>query len=139
MKRQSRRARRGAILLAALVCLTIVVSIVGSMLLAALASGRQVRTERDLRQCELLLQAGVDRALYRGARQSGYSGETWAPAADEIIGTGEGRVTIEAARDGSPAQRQFVITAEYPAGSEFSIRRSRTIHLSENQSAEQEP
>jgi hypothetical protein len=92
-----------------------------------LRAGRQLRLERDRRQCELLLQAGLDRVAARAPDES-YQGETWDLPAAEITGVGSGRVTIEVARqDGQPPQIKVV--AEYPLGGEFSIRRSRTVHL----------
>jgi type II secretory pathway component PulK len=123
------RRRRGTVLIAAIVCLAIIVAMVGSMLAAALAAGRQLRAERDLRQCELLLQAGVDRAAHRLATERDYQGETWTLAADQITGSGDAKVTIEVSATGDNDLRQLAIVAEYPAGSEISIRRSRTIDL----------
>ncbi|WP_254510200.1 hypothetical protein [Anatilimnocola floriformis] len=43
------RKRRGAILIVALLCLLVVMSLLGTMLLAALQSTRQLHAERDLR------------------------------------------------------------------------------------------
>src|SRR6476660_7947859 len=80
----SHTRRHGAVLVAALVCLAIIVAMIGSMLVTALAASRQLHAERDLRQCELLLQAGVDRAAYRLATERTYRGETWTLSNDNI-------------------------------------------------------
>src|SRR4029079_10724341 len=101
------RRRRGTVLIAAIVCLAIIVAMVGSMLAAALAAGRQLRAERDLRQCELLLQAGVDRAAHRLATERDYQGETWTLAADQITGSGDAKVTIEVSATGDNDLRQL--------------------------------
>jgi type II secretory pathway component PulK len=124
-----RRRRNGAALVAALVCLTIVVSILGTMLLHALSARRQLHAERDLRQCELLLQAGVDRAIFRHKREADYRGETWSLPAAAIIGAGDGQVTIALARDSGDGPWQVSVVAEYPLGGHQSVRRSRTILL----------
>jgi type II secretory pathway component PulK len=132
------RRRRGSVLVAALVCLAIIVAMVGSMLVAALAASRQLRAERDLRQCELLLEAGADRAAYRLATERIYRGETWTLPAEKLAGSGEGRVTIELSPNPDQNTQQFHIVAEYPAGSETSVRRSRTISIPSKKSRAEE-
>lgn len=120
-------SRRGAILVVALVCLVIVMALVGVLLQGTLRARRQLHAERDRRQAELLLQAGLDRAALRAAGQADYSGESWELPAESIAGSGAGLVTIEAARQAESALWKIHVVAEYPAGSELSIRRSRTI------------
>jgi hypothetical protein len=102
------------------------------VLLSALRNTRQLHAERNLRQCALLLQAGVDRALLRMARDPGYTGETRELSPAEIIDQGAGQITIavQSATADSPAQLK--VAAEYPVGNEFSVRRSRTLSLSTN-------
>jgi Tfp pilus assembly protein PilX len=120
--------RRGAALIAALVCLVIVMALLGHMLVGALRMGRQMRVERDRRQCELLLQSGLDRAAFQLAAAEPYSGEVWNVATDEIGGSGEGQVTIQVSRNGDSPPLIHVL-AEYPMGSEHSIRRSRSVEF----------
>jgi type II secretory pathway pseudopilin PulG len=121
--------RRGSILVAALVCLAIIMAMLGGMLVAAMSANRQLRTERDLRQCELLLQAGADRAAYRLATERTYRGEKWTVSANTLPGTAAGEVTIELSPGAEENSQQLTITAEYPAGSETSIRRSRALSV----------
>ena len=125
MPRKGRRRRRGAVMVAALFCLLIVMAMIGTMLQGALRARRQLHTERNLRQAELLLQAGADRASFRLASEAGYQGETWAPPREATVGRGQ--VTIEALRDSDTKPWRVHIVAEYPLGSERSIRRSRTF------------
>lgn len=120
--------RRGAALIATLVCLVIVMALLGHMLVGALRMGRQMRVERDRRQCELLLQSGLDRAAFQLAAAEPYSGEVWNVSSDEIGGSGEGQVTIQVSRNGD-SPPQIEVLAEYPLGSEHSIRRSRSALL----------
>jgi type II secretory pathway component PulK len=130
--------RRGAVLIVTLVCLVIVMALVGTMLVSAIRSGRQWKVERDLVQCELLLQAGVDRAAARlAANPAEYEGEKLEITADEIGSGSAGQVTIEIARKNGQ-QPQVRVLAEYPAVSDHSVRRSRTILFTTNPSPSQE-
>lgn len=118
---------RGAVLVAALVCLLVVMSIVGAMLQGAVRARRHLHVERDRRQCELLVQAGADRAAFRLSAEPEYRGETWLAPAVLGAGRGDGQVAIEASRDGEDQPWQVRVVAEYPRGGELSIRRSRTF------------
>jgi type II secretory pathway component PulK len=128
MKQSPPVSRRGAALVVALVCLLIVMALLGTMLVGALRSGRQLRVERDRRQCELLLQAGLDRAALSLAADASYAGEAWDVPAAEIGVSGVGQVTIHVSRPGE-GYPQIRVRAEYPLGSAHSIRRSRTAQL----------
>ena len=120
-------ARSGAVIVAALVCLLIVMTMIGAMLQTAMRARRQMHAERDLRQTELLLQAGMQRAAVRIANESEYRGETWSLPADQIAGRSDGRVSIVTSRASNGEPWQVRVVAEYPLGGETSIRRSRTF------------
>lgn len=126
-QRTTRRRRRAAVLIAALVCLGIVMALVGCMLLAAMQTGRHLHVQRDLRQCELLLAAGIARATSQSAANTEYRGEKWELSAEQIIGKAAGEVTIEIVPEPSGGKSQFLIVAEYPLGGAVAIRRSQTI------------
>lgn len=142
MKCRCRRpCRSGAVLAAALVCLLIVMGLLAGMLKGALRERRQMRQERDLRQTELLVEAGADRAAIRLAADDSYAGETWSVPAEEIIGLGGGKVLIEVTRDASAAEREDApwlvrVVAEYPLGGETSIRRTRSFTVNSQSSLE---
>ena len=123
------RRRSGMVLVAALVCLLILTAMIGTMLETSLRARRQLRTERDLIQCELLLEAGMDRAAFRLSTDGKYEGETWNLPADAVGGRGDGQVTIEATREAEGEPWNVRVVAEYPVGSEASIRRSKTIKI----------
>ncbi len=131
MKRSASHCRRsqrpGAILVVSLVSLLIVMTMLGAMLRGALRDRRQLRTHRDLRQTELLLEAGVDRAAAQLADDPDYEGETWSLSADQIVGVAPGRVVIEATRDDGEPVWQVRVVAEYPLAGPASIRRTRTF------------
>jgi len=138
-RRNSYRTQpRGAVLIAALVALVVVMAMLGTMLQGALRARRQLHTQRDLRQCELLLQAAMDRAALRLSQEADYRGETWDLPAETIVGTGQGQVTIEATRDSDDEPWQLHVVAEYPLGAENSIRRSRTLLVQSTMSNLQE-
>jgi Tfp pilus assembly protein PilX len=126
------QSRRGTILIVALVCLVIVMALIGALLQGTLRARRQLHAERDRRQAELLLQAGLDRAALRVAGQADYHGESWELPAESITGSGAGLVTIETSRQAEDSPWKIHVVAEYPvgkqpAGNELSVRRSRTI------------
>jgi hypothetical protein len=129
LRRPGRLSRRGSVLVAALVCMLVVMMILGIMFQGVVRAHRQLHRERDLRQTELLLQAGCDRAAFQLSNADDYHGETWNLPADMVVGAGRGRVTIETIRSGSPPVWEVKVVAEYPQGSETSIRRSRTFQL----------
>ena len=131
MKQPASRGRRGVALITSLVCLAIVMALIGNMLVGALRISRQMRVERDRRQCELLLQAGLDRAVLRLSAAEPYQGEVCDLRAADVIQRGDGRVTIEVSREGD-APPQIHVVAEYPVGSDRSIRRSRKVQLKPN-------
>ena len=121
--------RSGAVIIAALVCLLVVMAILGTMLRGTLRNYRYMRSERDLRQTELLLQAGSDRAANRLANDANYRGETWSLPSDAIAGSGDGRVTIEITPATDKAAGNAKVLAEYPLGGETSIRRSVVFQI----------
>jgi type II secretory pathway component PulK len=128
-RKASTTKRQGAVLVVAMVCLLVITAIIGTMIRGTLRNHRQLRSEKDRRQAELLLDAGVSRASKRLAADPDYRKETWSLPPDAISGAGEGRVIIELT--GTEAQESLTarISAEYPVGNEHSVRRSRTIQL----------
>jgi hypothetical protein len=104
-------------------------AILSAMLLGALRAHRQLHRERDLRQTELLLQAGTERAVFRLAGDPNYRGETWELPAASIANSGNGRVTIEVSAAAGQNTKTAKVVAEYPLGNEWSIRRSRTFPI----------
>lgn len=121
--------RQGAMLVVALACLAIVMAIVGVMLQGALRARRQLHVERDLRQVELLLEAGLDRAAFQLASNDDYEGETWRIPASDLLGASDAEVVIVAERPTDAEPWQVRVAAEYPLGTVASIRRTRTFQV----------
>jgi hypothetical protein len=108
----------------ALACMAVAISIGLTMLRAATTAHRSLRTERQLRQVELLLAAAAGLAQDRIA--TGEPGEArilLEPAA--ITGADSARITLSA----DPAAASVRLVVEYPLEGPITIRRSRTIPL----------
>ena len=121
----------GAILIAALVCLAIVMGLLGQHAGQRDQNGPAIA--RRARSAAVRIAAGGRRGSGRCCAwptEPDYRGETWRLPAAEMIAGGDGVVTIEVALDSTQQPWPFSVSAEYPAGGERSIRRSRTILLS---------
>ncbi len=90
LKLSQRRAfhsgRPGAILICVLACLAIVTAMVTTTIRSALRSHLEVRRQRELRQTELVLEAGIMRAYQQVVANPNYEGEIWQLAAGTIPG-----------------------------------------------------
>ncbi|EMI54730.1 hypothetical protein [Rhodopirellula sallentina] len=71
------RSDRGTVLIAVLVCLTVASAITGVALQSSLRSRRHMNVQWQLEQTRLLLDAGIRRAMTRGADNPDYEGESW--------------------------------------------------------------
>ncbi|QDU89172.1 hypothetical protein Pla175_25590 [Pirellulimonas nuda] len=122
LRRRQAAEQRGAVLVAALVCLLVTVAMVGQLLRGAVQSRRALRQEHHARQAEQLLNAGVLLAVAHHEQNTAYAGEQWDVPADELSGHLAGRVVIEA----EPEQQgiQLRVRAEYPLGGVSAVRRS---------------
>lgn len=73
------RRRTGAVLVSVLACLVVTTAIAALTVRQSLEARRQGRVERQLRQTQYLLDAGIRRAAERLRADASYSGETWQP------------------------------------------------------------
>jgi hypothetical protein len=129
MTNPNQQRRGGAVLVAALVALLIVMAMLASMLEGTLRARRQLHVQRDLRQTELLLQAGVERAALQLARDASFRGDTWNVPAESLADRGVGRVTTEISQQSDDGPWIVRIVAEFPLGTAASIRRSREFQI----------
>jgi type II secretory pathway component PulK len=127
--RQRRRRQSGLILICVLACLAIVMGIAASMLKTALAARRAARQELQLSQTEFLLAAGVQLAVQQLTEDEDYSGETWELAGDVLPGNESAVVEIDVVAPNNDQPAQVRVTAQLPADSPESIRRSYTFSL----------
>jgi hypothetical protein len=79
MNKTHPKPRDGALLICVLVCLLVASAMVTATTRSALQSRRNVRLQHQMRQTELLLDAGVLRAASQLQLSDDYEGETWRP------------------------------------------------------------
>ncbi len=104
-RRSIRRQRRsGALIICVLVCMLVAVTLVGTAAQLALRSRREVRTQQQMLQTELLLDAGVLRAAQQLELSADYQGESWRPV--EAIESFETAVVVIRVSDGQDAGEQ---------------------------------
>lgn len=77
--REQRRSRDGTLVVCVMVCLLVASTIVTATTQMALRSRREVRREQQMRQTELLLDAGILRASNKLRASADYQGEVWRP------------------------------------------------------------
>jgi len=79
MKRQRREARRGLVLVCVIACLIVSSALVALAVQSSLRGRREARLQLQLRQTELLCEAGVMRATKQFEKSESYAGEQWLP------------------------------------------------------------
>jgi hypothetical protein len=98
MSQKRASTRRGALVVCVLVCLLVAGTVVTATTRLALQSRREVRLNQQLRQTELLLDAGILRAARQLQTSADYKGETWRPT-DAISRFDNAQVQIRVAFD----------------------------------------
>ncbi|HJT31917.1 MAG TPA: hypothetical protein VJ783_07670 [Pirellulales bacterium] len=115
MSHRHRRQRRGAVLIMALVCLVLAVTIGGALLRWVVLEHKLLATRADESQARWLVEAGIERAAARLASDAEYAGEIWEIAADELPAGQAGRVELRIdAIEGQSRQRTITVVAKYP-------------------------
>jgi len=79
MKRQRREARGGLVLVCVIACLVVSSALVALAVQSSLRGRRETRLQLQLRQTELLCEAGVIRAKKQFEKAENYVGEQWRP------------------------------------------------------------
>ena len=79
MKRTERSARKGVILICVIACLAVSTVLVALVVQSSLRGRREARLQLQLRQTELLCEAGVMRAAKQLENSESYLGEQWRP------------------------------------------------------------
>lgn len=122
-----RRTRRGSVLICVLVCLSVATALVTASVHTALQARRQMRAYRQLRQTELLLEAGAQRAVGQLRASADYTGEMWNLAVTTIPGFESARVEIEVEGATGDTLRRIHVVARLPAGEAPGVQRSTTL------------
>lgn len=71
--------RTGTVVIVVLACLVVTSALVVTTVQSALRGRLEARNARQLRQTELLCEAGVMRSVQRLGQSADYTGETWKP------------------------------------------------------------
>jgi hypothetical protein len=124
-------SRHGSAMVLVLACMAVAAAIAATMLRAATSAHRGLRTERDLRLVECLLEAAVRMAQARAAAAEAIDKEILLPA-DDLAGSGSARITF--ARGPATSQPSIRIVVEYPLEGPLTIRRSRSVIPASNPS-----
>jgi len=121
-------ARRGSIIVFAMLALLILSMLGAALLRTVMLSQRQLQRETLHTQTGWLADAGIARAVARLRAASDYTGETWAIPSEQLSSgrTASVRITVSLAPD-QPGQAWIAATAEYPSGSPTAIRITKRI------------
>jgi hypothetical protein len=119
-----------------LVCVAIATSLVAATLQSALRARHELRLQCQLRQTELLLTAGLERAVARLRTDAAYRGETWELDPATLPGLPPGRVRIkinptqkEDSLSNRPESRQIHVVARLANDNLPGTQRSDTMTL----------
>ncbi len=122
--------RRGAALLAAIVCVSIAAAVMIGIAHVATQAYREVGLEQCRLQAGWILESGVDRAAAQLAADGDYAGEIWSLPPEEVGGRydGEVRIHVESV-EGQPSWRQVRVVADYPVDVPRRVRHTREFRM----------
>jgi Tfp pilus assembly protein PilX len=121
MNTRHRKRRRGAVLVAALFCLAVVLAIAMALVRSALVEHRQTQRRAQQLQSFWLAESAAERAALRLRAEEGYTGETWRPQlleGDAAAATGVATIRVEPVPEGG---RKIVVEARYPESETWGI------------------
>ena len=127
-----RHHRRAALIMAVLVCLTLVTVLAGVWMQLLAVERRHVRNQQGAMQAELLAEAGMARAVRALQTDAAYPGEVWQPSAEALGAKLPAKVSISVASVAdAPRARAISVAAAFPeVGSQRALRSiQQTIHL----------
>ena len=130
MRRSKRCQRSGAILIVALVAITIFTILDATNIRLMLRHRQTVKTERDVIQARLLCDAGCDRAVSQLSQNPNYTGEVWIDKPDPLTGV-KTKVQIEIRRKDSQTIASVQASLDGRSYQPTKIQRTRNIVLSE--------
>lgn len=122
------QARRGAIIVFAMLALLIVSMLGASLMRSVLATRQQLGREALHMQAVWLAESGAARAVARLKSATDYTGEAWTVPAGQLSGERTALVRIAVAPEPDQTDRVVVTaTAEYPPGSPTAIRITKRV------------
>ncbi|MCA9186371.1 MAG: hypothetical protein R3E01_33780 [Pirellulaceae bacterium] len=124
---RSNPRRQGVVLVLVLICLTIVVAILTTMIGKSLRIRRQLLTERDARQAELWLDAALTRAVFQLRSDEHFAGESWNVSSSEKGDDVVADIALDR-RDGQDSGRTTVnVVVRINEGRRTIVSRSRSF------------
>lgn len=118
--------RTAALLVAALVCLVVVLSVGASLLRTLVGQQRQLLQEQRQAQVFWLVESALDRAAAQLAAAADYRGETW--EVDGPAGTGKAVAVIRVEpAAGEPPRRKLVVEVQYPCAAVERVTQRREV------------
>lgn len=117
-------SRTASILICVLVCLVVATALVTSTVRTALNARRAMRTQHQLRQTELLLAAGIQRAALQLQANVDYTGETWDLSPQVISGVEAAQVNIDISSAPGDSRDKVHVTARLSVAAHTAIQRS---------------
>jgi len=121
--------RQGSVLIVVLVCLSIAMALIGASLRSALHERRALRTQLQLRQTELLLTAGIQRARLQLETAAEFTGETWELAPEAFSAAESAQVEINVTQAGEDLPLEVRVTARLSLDPDKTIQRSYTFSM----------
>ena len=125
-----RTDRRGLALVPALVCLTLVTVLCGSLFRQSHSRRMLLRTEEARAQADWLAESGLARAVAKLRADPEYKGETWEVSPEVLPRHEPGRVRIAVEGVANSSQRHLKIEADFPSAGDRRSRRTRTRTIS---------
>ncbi len=126
MRKQRKSPRKGAVLICVLTCMLVAMSLVATAIQMSIRSRRECKMAQQMRQTELLADAGQSRAIASLLDASEYVGESWRPKL-EITSLGKATVEIAVVQE-APLARVIVTAKLQSTESALSItQRTRTF------------
>jgi len=129
VKRTRPPNRQASILVCVLACMVVATALVVAATRSALQARHEVRTQRQLRQMELVLEAGIQRAARQLSADPQFNGETWTLSESTIPGLGSAQVEIEVSSHGDGLPQQVQVVARLPATGPPVVQRSYTFSI----------
>lgn len=128
-QRHPRRHRTAIVLICVLACMAVVTSLVANTTRMALTTRKAMRSQHQLRQVELLLEAGVARAAKRLSDNPEYTGETWQLSPTTLTCAEQAEVKISVTPDGEVWPPEVTVVAKLGPTDAVQMKRSHTFAI----------
>ena len=122
-------ARRGVVLVAVLVLLSLCVTLFGLWARGVLRERSRVAHRQVQAQAVRLAEAGLHRAIARRAADVKYRGETWSVPASDLDKTHAAEVRIQIMPNDSDGKARYEATAEFPVGAVHRAQITKSVEL----------